>query len=362
MATKSGRKIGNKRKLTTKNNLLSEQLKYTGQREVKTHMHLQTYNAQGVDTVESDKFAELKKHFRSDRMNWLQVHGLQDTETIRLVCEHFHIGFLTMQDILNVNHLTKIEEHDRYNLLIMKLLNRTEKEGDYEPQQVCLVQGSNFVITFSECDTEFFNDVSNAIENNILKIRARTSDFLFSVLLNNVMASFMSIISHIEDTLEEMSDTLLSERDRDKVGIEDIQFYRRQYFLIKKTIQPLKEQYNKLLRTENGLIHTTHLPYYNDVYDHLQFVIQTMEACRESFTSLIELYISNNDLRMNNIMKQLTVVSAIFIPLTFLAGIWGMNFKWIPELEWQYGYYYAWAMMFVTGLVVYIYFKRKKWY
>lgn len=345
-----------------KNNLLSEQLKYTGSSEVKTHLHLHTYDEKGVDKIDCTKFSDLKKHLRADKMNWLQVHGLENTETIKHICDHFHIGFLTKQDILNANHLTKIEEHDKYNIIIMKLLHRTHNESDYEPQHVCLIQGSNYVLIFSESDTDFFNDVSTAIENNILRIRTRTSDFLFSVLLNNVMASFMSIISHIEDTLEEMSDTLLSEKNRDKIGIEEIQFYRRQYFLIKKTIQPLKEQYNKLLRTENGLIHTVNTPYFNDVYDHLQFVIQTMEACRESFTSLIELYISNNDLRMNNIMKQLTVVSTIFIPLTFMAGIWGMNFKIMPELEWEHGYLYAWSMMTLLGIIVYIYFKRKKWY
>ncbi|MGL5937282.1 MAG: magnesium/cobalt transporter CorA [Phocaeicola sp.] len=345
-----------------KNNLLSEQLKYTGSSKIKTHLHLHTYDDKGVDMVESSNFSEIKKHLKSDKMNWLQVHGLENVDIIRHVCEHFHIGFLTTQDILNVNHLTKIEEHDKYNIIILKLLNRTDEESDYEPQQVCLVQGGNYVITFSETDTEFFNDVAKAIENNILRIRTRGSDFLFSVLLNNIMASFMSIISHIEETLELMSDTMLSEKNRDEVGIEHIQYYRRQYFLIKKTIQPLKEQYNKLLRTENGLIHTPNIPYYNDVYDHLQFVIQTMEACRETFSSLIDLYISNNDLRMNNIMKQLTVVSTIFIPLTFLAGIWGMNFKIMPELDLDYGYLYAWSAMLVTGITVYIYFKRKKWY
>ena len=132
--------------------------------------------------------------------------------------------------------------------------------------------------------------------------------------------------------------------------------------LMKKAILPLKEQYIKLLRAENLLIHKVNRAFFNDVNDHLQFVLQTIEICRETLSSLVDLYISNNDLRMNDIMKRLTIVSTIFIPLTFLVGVWGMNYKWMPELEWQYGYLFAWIVMAIIGIIVYLYFRKKKWY
>lgn len=130
---------------------------------------------------------------------------------------------------------------------------------------------------------------------------------------------------------------------------------------VKKGVMPLKEQFSKLLRSENSLIYRSNKAFYNDVNDHLQFVLQTMEICRETLSSLVDLYISNNDIRRNEIMKRLTVVSTIFIPLTFLVGIWGMNFAIMPELNWKYGYFLAWSIMIITAVLISIYLKRKKW-
>ena len=132
--------------------------------------------------------------------------------------------------------------------------------------------------------------------------------------------------------------------------------------IIRKNSLPLKDQFSKLLRTENGIITPDILPIYNDLQDQLQFVIQTTESCREITSSLVDLYISNNDLRMNAIMKRLTIVSTLFIPLTFLVGVWGMNFKIMPELDWRYGYFIALAVMIATGVLTLLYMKRKDWY
>ena len=142
---------------------------------------------------------------------------------------------------------------------------------------------------------------------------------------------------------------------------KQIQALRRQYMIVKKAVMPLKDQYVKLLRGENPLFHKATRAFFNDVNDHLQFVLQTIDICRETLSSLVDLYISNNDLRMNEIMKRLTVVSTIFIPLTFLVGIWGMNFAFMPELNWKYGYFIAWSVIIITAVLISIYLKRKKW-
>ena len=141
---------------------------------------------------------------------------------------------------------------------------------------------------------------------------------------------------------------------------KDLQLFRRNYRLIKKSIFPLKEQINKLFHAENKLLHKANRPFFNDVNDHLQFVLQTLEGCRDMLSALVDLYLSNNDQRMNGIMKQLTIVSTIFIPLTFLAGIWGMNFQWMPELSWRYGYFFAWGLMIVAAVSVFIYTEIQK--
>ena len=175
----------------------------------------------------------------------------------------------------------------------------------------------------------------------------------------------MSIISKMEDDLEDLEEQFLSPLSpipEKQPGIEEIQRYRRNYRLIKKSIFPLKEQINKLLHSENQLLNKANRPFFSDVNDHLQFVLQTLEGCRDLLSAMVDLYLANNDQRMNSIMKQLTIVSTIFIPLTFLAGIWGMNFQWMPELGWKYGYFFAWGLMLAVVVVLYFYFKHKRWY
>ena len=310
-----------------KNNLLSEKLIYTGDSLTPTHLHLCTYNATEMQESANDTFQAIKGTLNSDRINWLQIHGMKDTETIREICSHFEIDFLVLQDILNADHPTKIEEHDKYIVLILKIFYPNEHKEEDEldellQQQVCLILGNNYVLTFLEQETDFFDDVSSALRNDVLKIRSRQTDYLLSVLLNSIMGNYISTISSIDDALEDLEEELLTITSGDDIGIQ-IQALRRQY---------------------------------------MQFVLQTIEICRETLSSLVDLYISNNDLRMNDIMKRLTIVSTIFIPLTFLVGVWGMNYKWMPELEWQYGYLFAWIVMAIIGIIVYLYFRKKKWY
>ena len=343
------------------NNLLSEQVKYTGESKTPTHLHLCSYNGNGMTCHNGKSIDELTDFMNAGDINWIQVHGLQNAECVQQVCRHFGIDFLITQDILNANHLTKIEEQENYNIIILKLLSRG-KDNHYEPQQLSIVQGGNFLITFSEEDTDFFGDIVKAIDKNVLKIRNRQSDFLLSVILNSVMASFMSILADMEDELDDLEELLLSTDENNTPGIDSIQAYRRDYRLIKKSILPLKEQINKLLHTDSAILHKNSQPFFNDVNDHLQFVLQTLDVCRDMITALVDLYLSNNDRRMNNIMRQLTIVSVIFIPLTFLAGIWGMNYRYMPELDWKYGYLFAWLLMALVAGGIYLYFRKKKWY
>ena len=349
-----------------KNNLLSEKLIYTGDSLAPTHLHLCTYSTTEIQESSGNTFQSIKDTLDNTHINWLQVHGMKDTETIREICSHFEIDFLVLQDILNANHPTKIEEHDKYIVLILKLFYPNTHKGEDEldellQQQVCIILGSNYVLTFLEKETDFFDDVNTALRNDVLKIRSRQTDYLFSVLLNSVMGNYISTISSIDDALEDLEEELLTITEGYVIGIQ-IQALRRQYMLMKKAILPLKEQYVKLLHAENLLIHKVNRAFFNDVNDHLQFVLQTIEICRETLSSLVDLYISNSDLRMNNIMKRLTIVSTIFIPLTFLAGVWGMNYKWMPELDWRYGYLFAWLVMGIIGIIVYLFFKKKNWY
>ncbi|MBQ8674265.1 MAG: magnesium/cobalt transporter CorA [Bacteroides sp.] len=344
-----------------RNNQLNEELHYTGQSEIATRLYLCSYNADGATFHQGGDMAAIKPLLQSGAINWLQVHGLQDAETVHQVCNHFGVDFLTVQDILNAEHLPKIEEHDGYNVVILKeLLYRTE-ERTYATKQLVIVQGKDYLLTFVEGEAAFLHEVEKAVEKNVLKIRHRETDFLLSVLLNSVMTEYMGLISRMEDELEDLEERLLASEGNGTPGIDEIQLYRRMFRLMRKSVFPLKEHVGKLFHAENALLHKANRPFFSDVNDHLQFVLQTLEGCRDMISALSDLYLSNNDRRMNSIMKQLTVVSTIFIPLTFLAGIWGMNYRHMPELEWRYGYLFAWGVMIAIAVAVYLYFRKKRW-
>ena len=345
-----------------RNNLLSETLVYNGKSKASTRLHLYSYHMDSLNEITGDTIADIQSNIAKNRINWLRVCGLKNTDVIQELCEHFDINMLVLQDILNVVHPTKIEEYENFTVVILKRFDQEEDNlfGELQQEQLCFILGDNYVLSFQEDDTPFFDDIIFAIRNNILKIRGKQSDYLLSVLLNSVMANYTFIVSSIDDSLEDLEEQLLKATDTDDIGMR-IRMLRRQYLQMKKAILPLKEQYVKLQRSDNHLIHKSNHIFFNDVHDHLQFVLQTIDICRETLASLVDLFISNNDLKMNNIMKQLTIVSTVFIPLTFLVGVWGMNFANMPELSWKYGYLLAWALMLIVGLAGYIFFKSKKW-
>lgn len=177
-------------------------------------------------------------------------------------------------------------------------------------------------------------------------------------MVNGMISYYISTAMDISDQLEDMETALLSSGGMRDMGAQ-IQAQRHRYMELKRIVIPLKDQYSKLLTSDAGLISEANRPFFNDVNDHIFNASQLIESCRETLSSLMDLYISDNDLRMNDIMKRLTIVSTIFIPLTFLVGVWGMNFKSMPELEWEYGYIMAWAVMIVTGIAAYFIFRTK---
>lgn len=337
-----------------KNNLLTEQLSYNGDSRTKTHIHLIRYSAGGSEQTQLEAFSPEAVAVGPDEKIWLRVHGLKDAACIEAVCTHFGADFLTIQDILNADHPSKVEEHDSFNFLVGRIFQNNE------PVQVRLMQGDRYVLSFVEGDSGFFDDVARALRDNVLRIRTRTSDYLFSVMANEMTSNYVSLAMSIGDELDELESELLSSNGGRDLGVQ-LQLQRRRYMELKRTVMPLREQFPRLLRSDSGLVRKTSRPFFSDVGDHLQNAAQLIDGCRETLSSLMDLYLSNNGLRMNDIMKRLTVVSTIFIPLTFLAGVWGMNFEYMPELHWRYGYPAAWGVMILVGVAAYFVFRTKKW-
>jgi magnesium transporter len=180
-------------------------------------------------------------------------------------------------------------------------------------------------------------------------------------IINEVVSFYGDEVMQLEDNLEDLEDQLLDIKQIHSDLITEIQEKRREMIHLRKLLFPFKEQLSKLLRVDPGLIQKQEVPYFKDIYDQLLYILQNLESCREILSSLVDLYLNNNDVKMNVVMKQLTLVATIFIPLTFLVGVWGMNFKFMPELDWRYGYLFAWVLMVGIGAFVWWYLKKKEW-
>ena len=356
------RKETTRRKKRISNRKLSEKYYYVGEEKTVTGLHLTQYDAHTYTSKTIDSSSpSFKKLISPNHINWLEVRGLTNDELISRLAKEFGLHNVDAKDILTPQHVAKIEEYNGHLLIVMNTCYYNE-EQELCPEHIALLVLDKTIITFTERDSDLFEPVHQAINNNLLSVREKPIGLLTMFLLNTLVANSVDHVSRIEEALGDLEETLLDPNDEQKNIGPAIQRHRREYMLIRRNSQPLKEQFPKLLRTDNGIVTPDLLPVYYDLQDQLLFILQTTESCREITSSLVDLYIANNDLRMNRIMKRLTVVSTIFIPLTFLAGIWGMNFKVMPELDWRYGYATAWAIMILTAIGTWLYMKRKDWY
>lgn len=344
------------------NRHLSDKYYYSGVHETETNITLTQYDEKNVTshpvrTTEPD-FSKLTN---AKQINWFQVSGLMDAEVITRLVKECGLHNLDAKDVLTPQHVVKIEEYKERLLIIMNSCYYNEN-NELRSEHISIVVAGNVVISFTESNNPVFEAVIQALNTNLLNIRKKGCGMLLAFLLNTIIANLADSAAKVEDILEDIEEKLLNPENNIKdIGLQ-IQERRRDYMMIRKNSQPLKEQFPKLMRSELGIITEDMLPVYGDISDQIQFIIQTNDGCREIISSLVDLYISNNDLRMNAIMKRLTVVSTIFIPLTFLVGVWGMNFTIMPELDWQYGYAVAWIIMIAAGVLTWLFLKKKDWY
>jgi len=341
------------------NHRLSDTYYYAGVHDTTTNIQLVQYNENSL-TIRDVKNTEKSFSKLTDKssINWFQVSGLTDSDVISRMVQECGLHNLDAKDILTPQHIIKIEEYENRFLIILNSSYYNENK-ELHSEHISIIMTGNILITFTESNNPVFEGVMDALKNNLLNIRKKGSGLLLAFILNTIIANLVEASSKVQEFLEDIEDKLLEPNNQEEEIGKQIQERRRDYMTIRKNSQPLKEQFPKLMRSESGLITPDLYPIYTDLSDQIQFVIQTNEGCRDLISSLVDLYISNNDLKMNSIMKRLTVVSTVFIPLTFLVGVWGMNFVNMPELTWQYGYIIAWGIMIATGVITWFFMKNK---
>lgn len=347
------------RKRSTRH-IINKSLEYIGGTTSDTEIVLVDYNERSAQISVSNTASQLFSAMGTSNVHWIRVWGLSDVEQIELIGKHFGMHYVDMQDILIPQHIVKMQDSVTHITVIMNLLIPSGTD-EFNQERIAFVLGEDFILTFQENKESFFSEVAMALQDNLGNIRTRKPDYLFCLMMNLLIDKYVELITEIEDQLEDLEDDLLESIDTDDRK-QQIQMYRKQQQQLRKVIIPLKESLARLYKSETKLIHDNVRIYFSDLVDRCHYMVESIENMREMVMGLMDLYLANNDLRMNEIMKRLTVVSTIFIPLTFLAGIWGMNFDFMPELKTSYGYFCALLVMLFIALMLWRYMRKKDWY
>jgi len=296
---------------------------------------------------------------KNDSFNsWIEISGLHDTEIIESVGKTLGISPLVLEDILNTEHRPKFDIQDGMIFLTLKAFSLSEIR-EIQSEQASFVLGKGFLVSFQESDHSWFDPVKFRLNNSVGKIRHRGLDFILYSLIDVIVDQYFAVAEEIGDQLEELEEMIFENPSQQL--IERNRLIKKEIITIRKALTPLLEAISKLNRDEPELIEQEVMRYYDDIYDHIVQIIDYIDTYRELSAELKESYLSNLTLRMNQVMKLLTIITTIFIPLTFIVGIYGMNFKNMPELYWKYGYFCVLAIMLVIMAGMLIYFRRRKW-
>ena len=293
-------------------------------------------------------------------ITWVNIDGLHRLDIIEKTGKLFNLHPLTLEDIVNTGQFPKIEDYEDYLFIVLKMLYFNETSNEIEVEQVSLCVGSNFVVSFQEeIKRDVFDSVRARIKNGKGRMRKMGADYLTYNLIDAVIDSYFLILEKLGEKIEVLEEKVVNE-PQEQV-LHEIHRFKREMIFLRKSVWPLREVVSSLERGESKLIHESMHIYLRDVYDHTIRIIETIETFRDILSGLLDIYLSSISNRINAVMKVLTIIATIFMPLTFMAGVYGMNFKFMPELEWRWGYPLIMLVMASIGISMLLYFRRKKW-
>jgi len=323
------------------------------------HVSLVDYNQDHVaehESVAIDAFFPLQDEHS---VTWLNICGLHDIELMAKLGHRLTIHPLVMEDILNTRQRPKMEDFEDYIYIVFKMLTYDSETEQINSEQISLIVGSQFVISFQETEGDVFDPIRERIRKGKGRIRKSGCGYLAYALVDAVVDHYFLVLEALGEKIENLEQDLMN--NPEAPVLEAIHKLKREMILFRKQAWPAREMVNRLVKSESALIHESTGLFYSDVYDHVVQVIDTVESFRDILSSMLDLYLLTVSNRMNEVMKMLTIIATIFIPLTFIAGIYGMNFESMPELRFKYGYFTILGVMAVIGFVMVVFFKRKKW-
>jgi len=290
---------------------------------------------------------------------WINITGIHQLDIIEKIGGVFGLHPLLLEDVVNTEQRPKIEDFEDYLFVVLKFLSYKKHEEVIEPEQISIIIGLNFVISFQEIDLEIFHPIQERIRNGKGKIKKSGADYLAYTLIDTIVDNYFILLEILGDRIDRIEEELISYPTTDT--LQKIHALKKEMLLVRKSIWPLRVVVNTLEKTEPPLIRESTEIYLRDVYDHTIQIIDTIEAFRDIISGMLDIYLSSVSNKMNEVMKVLTIIATIFIPLTFIAGIYGMNFHYIPELEWRWSYFAVLLVMGIVGISMVFYFWKKKW-
>jgi magnesium transporter len=317
-----------------------------------------SYSAEHCDFYRPD--AETLVNMELSAKLWINVNGISSPETIKLICDKFKVHYLYQEDIMNVFQRPKIEEEDSYIFVTFKSLEWNDKLKEIDEEQISAIISKNVLITFQEKPGDGYDILRDRLKVEHSVIREKNTDYFFYRLIDITVDTYFDILEKMGDYLEDIENEVLNQPDNEV--LLQIQNNKKEIMQLRKNVYPMRDMLNKLILSEHDLIEDKTKKYFKDVLDHTIQIMDTVETYRDINVSLKDVYLNAMSHEMNRIMKILTIISTFFIPLTFIVGVYGMNFKYMPELEWQIGYYLVWLIMLIIVIGLTIWFKRKGWF
>lgn len=327
--------------------------------EDKVHIRVVRYNRDTFEKSEVDSIEEAAALHKDGEVTWINIDGLHDVATIEAVGAAFHVHPLILEDILNTGQRPKTEEIDGMLQVSAKMIGMSKDKRNIVIEQISFLLGDGILISFQERRGDVFDGLRGRLEEGKGIARDHGADYLMYRLLDTVVDNYFYVTDHINQKCEKLEDQAF--HDASETTLKDIQRIRKKLIELRRVILPLRETTASLLKDDLTRITEPVRRYLRDVNEHVIQVVDTIDTQRDLISSITDLYLNGISNRMNQVMKVLTIIATIFIPLTFVAGIYGMNFKHMPELEWEYGYYAVWGVMALLVIAMIFYFKKRKW-
>jgi magnesium transporter len=326
----------------------------------KVHVHLIEYNQDSIRKKENVSTEECLISMDKPEITWINITGVHDISIVEKIGRHLNLHALVLEDILHTGLRSKFDNYKNNLYIILRELSYDNQRNSIKDKQVSLILGKNYVLSFLEDETDIFYPILERIKAKNSRLRRRGADYLCYALVDCIVDHYFLTLSKIDDRLEKLESVVINKPNRST--LKELQALKKQIIMLRRTIWPTREVVSQFQRVESPLIHQTTKLYVQDVYDHVIQAMDTIESFRDITAGLHDIYMSNISYKMNEVIKILTVVATIFVPLMFITSLYGMNFKYMPELDWEWGYYFVWGLMiFVTGIMI-AYFKKKNWF